>query len=719
MEYLSFHGCIQGSRLIYVSDGINKEAVQSVLERARQQSQNIYDRNLSNRSFQATLKPQNSYQFILTINVNLGLMINREQAKQIMGEHQIDLIAPLPPYIYASVISSVSRLFFASMSYLRTAIFQGTELWNNFYGQIHTTICVTERVVPNGRDLVQSVSSSVPSAPASSMQSVGPVRELPSMTLHEAVANGNVDQVRAVLTPQNVNSTNAEGKTPLHLAVSNEALIELLISGGADLEIKDHAGHTPLAEAARQNQALAVDLLLAKGAQVNTTNQQQERPLHIAAAKGYVQVVLSLLKYCPHLNARDGQSRTPFLVALSAGKPNIADELAQKKCDITVRDSLGNTGLHYAAMHQLTHWMDRLIKAKLSLADRNQEKKTPLHLLAASGSWDKTPQYTWACEKQHGLGGVFSLVSEGATKANLLGMEVRIDAFLNFLDPSTTPLGIEFILQHQEDPVFTAKMLKKLVWHCSVHLNAMGLRFLFQKYRALIAKTDITDTFQSVLNCETIANGPAQLEIVKILLDNKADVNSCTKDIYGAFGVTPLHMAAQRGNLAVIQLLLSRGADVRKRTSKDKTPADVATTDEIRDLLAKAYHEKIRAHSLRWFSESLRCFWSDDYDRHLIAVYHFDKESISDEQYAAFKAQEKRLREYSERARYTCVAPTSYLSHNGATMIPADASRNWASENMQRVRQSVQDMQLLQMRNSALEFRHQHQRIHSAQNMFK
>ena len=64
-----------------------------------------------------------------------------------------------------------------------------------------------------------------------------------------------------------------------------------------------------------------------------------------------------------------------------------------------------------------------------------------------------------------------------------------------------------------------------------------------------------------------------QTEVVKLLLDNNADVNaSCSDD-----GVTPLHIAGCNGHTEVLKLLLENNADVNaRRTDNGATPLHIA-----------------------------------------------------------------------------------------------------------------------------------------------
>jgi ankyrin repeat protein len=82
---------------------------------------------------------------------------------------------------------------------------------------------------------------------------------------------------------------------------------------------------------------------------------------------------------------------------------------------------------------------------------------------------------------------------------------------------------------------------------------------------------------------ERLPSGNGSLEIVKILLDKGADVN--TKDNYGS---TALMMASRDGRIEVVKLLLSKKADANAKDEDGDTALIKATNEgntEMMDLL--------------------------------------------------------------------------------------------------------------------------------------
>lgn len=100
--------------------------------------------------------------------------------------------------------------------------------------------------------------------------------------------------------PQSLDELDDNGKAALHWACQggNDAVVNLLIGSGANVNVENFDGETPLMSAAgRGNFECACTLLAVHGCDVNKTNSQGRSALHYAAASSYLggYIVIELL----------------------------------------------------------------------------------------------------------------------------------------------------------------------------------------------------------------------------------------------------------------------------------------------------------------------------------------------------------------------------------------------------------------------------------------
>jgi len=125
-------------------------------------------------------------------------------------------------------------------------------------------------------------------------------------TAYEAMSQGDMPQVKTLLEDIDVNITDEEGYTLLHMAATfgYKEVAELLISKGANVNAQDARGFAPLHCAAVStirnvndlemlkgiglgHYSAVVALLVAKGANANTRNTSNHTPLDLANANGH------------------------------------------------------------------------------------------------------------------------------------------------------------------------------------------------------------------------------------------------------------------------------------------------------------------------------------------------------------------------------------------------------------------------------------------------
>ncbi|MHC4537535.1 MAG: ankyrin repeat domain-containing protein, partial [Planctomycetota bacterium] len=138
-------------------------------------------------------------------------------------------------------------------------------------------------------------------------------------SLFEAAAKGDIDRVKALIAAgADANMKDKEGCTPLHIAAhrGHTAVVQLLSAEGASVNARhDEEGWMPLHVAAYSGHPDAVELLLAEGTDVNTRLHTGHTSLHLAAGNGHVDVVELLLAEGANIEARDNLGTTPLCKA--------------------------------------------------------------------------------------------------------------------------------------------------------------------------------------------------------------------------------------------------------------------------------------------------------------------------------------------------------------------------------------------------------------------
>jgi hypothetical protein len=116
--------------------------------------------------------------------------------------------------------------------------------------------------------------------------------------LHLAAYFGVKEAVYTLLEHWRTEVCDSHGQTPLLWAVrgGHEAVVQLLLEKGADIEARDHSGQTALLWAAENGHRAVVQLLLEKGADIEARDHSGQTALLWAAENGHEAVVQLLLE---------------------------------------------------------------------------------------------------------------------------------------------------------------------------------------------------------------------------------------------------------------------------------------------------------------------------------------------------------------------------------------------------------------------------------------
>jgi E3 ubiquitin-protein ligase mind-bomb len=179
------------------------------------------------------------------------------------------------------------------------------------------------------------------------------------------------------------------GKTCLQVAAhqGHQALVEYLLSIGANVNIVDKEGDSVLHYAAFGNQPEIMRILLQHGANINVLNASHCTALHISAHKKPPHCVRVLLEFNADVNLQDSYGDTALHDAI--GKENT--EVVELLCgvgtlDLTIRNKRGFNCLHHASLKGNVVAARRILQLARQLVDvKKDDGFSALHLAALNG----------------------------------------------------------------------------------------------------------------------------------------------------------------------------------------------------------------------------------------------------------------------------------------------------------------------------------------------
>jgi ankyrin repeat protein len=390
--------------------------------------------------------------------------------------------------------------------------------------------------------------------------------QTPDNRLAEAVKNGDrAAVVRLLREHVPVNSAEGDGSTALHWAAyqDNVTLAELLLNAHADISAGTRIeATTPLYMACQNGSAAMISLLLAHGADPNGANSLGTTPLMVASASGSTEAVKILLDHGANPNAREHvHDQTALMFAANLDRADVIRLLA-------------------------THGADLNASSRVSPVVRISFKDGTMPMLEPEDEKKAGPEK----EKKSGIedvdnGGLKSLEQDKKVA------DSKEPATNNHVESSKTPAADagsgDTAEKKKPRDRGAAKMggMTPLLYAARQGNIAAATALLDSG-----AKIDeISGSEQTAPLVMAIANG--HFDLAKILVDHGANVN-----LTNAMGLAPLYatidvqyaphewsaepiVEQEKTNyLTLMQLLISRGADVNARLGK-KVWSRVLTQD--------------------------------------------------------------------------------------------------------------------------------------------
>lgn len=166
--------------------------------------------------------------------------------------------------------------------------------------------------------------------------------------LHVAAAGGHLDIVEKLVEHgADVNAVARQG-TALMQGAFYPAICRFLLEHGADPNLADADGDTPLMRAAQMRKVEIAEMLLAAGAKAGAARERRDSPLHHAARSGSVEMVTLLIRHGADASAPGISNRTPLHEAVAssgAASLDVVKLLLEWDANVNARDDAGRTPL--------------------------------------------------------------------------------------------------------------------------------------------------------------------------------------------------------------------------------------------------------------------------------------------------------------------------------------------------------------------------------------
>ena len=408
---------------------------------------------------------------------------------------------------------------------------------------------------------------------ATAARAAGPAVPRDTRLVDAAKAGNSAAAISLLQKKIDVNVAEADGTTALHWAVRNDdaKLVDQLIRAGANAKAENRYGVTPIALACENGSAPVVERLLKAGVSANTTGPLGETALHLCARTGKPDAVRVLLTNGARVDTIENwRGQTPLMWAAAEGNVDAMKMLIEAGADVNARSTIiawdrqrteeprdkwlppgGLTPLLFAARDGKVASVKVLLDAGADINIVDPDRHTSLILALTNGQLD-----------------VAALLIERGADVNMED-KVGQTALYAAVDVHTVPASNRPAPRETDDIVSSLDVIKMLL--------AKGAKVDAPLRAQLPYRTKLDRGGDGALGAGTTplirAGKAADVAVIKLLLDKGANAKAATRN-----GVTAVMMAAnvaareedmtgrsktQKEIIDAIKLLVAAGADVK------------------------------------------------------------------------------------------------------------------------------------------------------------
>ncbi|KAM3835367.1 poly [ADP-ribose] polymerase tankyrase-2 isoform 4-T4 [Vipera latastei] len=410
---------------------------------------------------------------------------------------------------------------------------------------------------------------------------VGGAASEPARELFEACRNGDVERVKRLVRPENVNGRDTAGRksSPLHFAAGfgRRDVVEYLLQSGANVHARDDGGLIPLHNACSFGHAEVVNLLLRHGADPNARDNWNYTPLHEAAIKGKIDVCIVLLQHGADPSIRNTDGRTALDLADPSAKAVLTGEYKKDELLESARsgneeklmalltplnvnchasDGRKSTPLHLAAGYNRVKIVQLLLHHGADVHAKDKGDLVPLHNACSYGHYEVTELLVkhGACVNAMDLW-QFTPLHEAASKN-------RVEVCSLLLSYGADPTLLNCHNKSTIDLAPTPQLKERLAYEFKGHSLLQAARESdvnrVKKHLSLeIVNFKHPQTHETPLHCAAASPYAKRKQVCELLLRKGANINEKTKDF-----LTPLHVASEKAHNDVVEVVVKHEGKV-------------------------------------------------------------------------------------------------------------------------------------------------------------
>jgi ankyrin repeat protein len=405
--------------------------------------------------------------------------------------------------------------------------------------------------------------------------------------------------LQAILTPATLESTDASGKTILHIATEkgNLPAVRIILSvmdsyddAKRDIIInkKDRDGQTPvdiaLSRLDSQDHIKIAEQLILSGAVSNSriynyfapavkNNNYNQRwadgltLFHYAAGGGHEGFIYFLVGKNANVNIKNSSGATPLHEAVKSGKLGVIKLILQNGADINAQDAKGNTPLHIAApIREHAAVLQLLLEYGANPNLRDAYGDSPLHVLI---TLNRSPEI------------VKVLLANNKIDVAMRNIKGQTPLFIAVHENRVALIPL--LLAARSD-IFAADNSGVTPFDRAMQVKGPVLDAMITSETA--RQTDSAGN--TILHIAVRSSGDTI--IIGKILDQNANVNARNRE-----GDTALHIAARTNQKDPGEYILSRGADIFSSNSVGESPLYIALTHPSGILVWMFNHETAAA----------------------------------------------------------------------------------------------------------------------------